>query len=877
MSQVTISGFAEQIGISIERLIDQLEHAGITGKTTDDLLEDEEKIKFLRFLKGASVNRVTSTRRVTLRRKTVGEIVQTSRTGAARKVHVEVKKRRVFEKRPHAGLESSDSERSVPVEPEQGEKTAETQTSTAPVKVDKPVHKMPVESEEATQSRLAKEAEEKALKEEKVRLKEEREREVLRLAEATIQKEIDEAIAKEKQAGEEAKRLQLESAAAAKAGPKPEGEAAGRNERSKRGKKGKRDKDENRFDDRKDLLHASKIRKEKVRRQPFRKPGNISSAIAEQHGFEKPTAPVVHEVTIPETITVGELAQAMSIKASIVIKSMMTMGSMVTINQILDQDTAVLLVEEMGHIAKIADADDPEALLSEQSSDVEVEDQPRSPVVTVMGHVDHGKTSLLDYLRQSKVASGEAGGITQHIGAYKVNVENQDICFLDTPGHEAFSAMRARGAKATDLVILVVAADDGVKPQTVEAIHHSKAAEVPIIVAINKIDREDADPDRVKQELSNHGIIPEQWGGDVLVNEVSALTGQGIDELLGSILLQAEVMDLKARQSGNATGIVVEARLDKGRGPVVTVLVQQGTVKKGDFVLVGRESGRIRVLLNDHGKPINQAGPSTPVEIQGVAGVPVAGDDLIVVSDERKAREIALHRQGKFKEVKLAKQQKKKLESLFNRMGEGEVKTLNVLVKADVQGSVEALSDSLEKLSSEEVEVKVVHGMVGGINESDVNLALTSDAIMIGFNVRADASARKLIENEGVEVHYHNVIYDVIDHVKLAMSGLLSPVLKEEHVGLVEVRDIFRAPKIGTIAGCYVTNGYVRRNLPVRVLRDNIVIFDGAIDSLRRFKDDVQEVKSGYECGIGIKNYNDVRVGDQIEVFEVVETAQKVS
>jgi translation initiation factor IF-2 len=564
----------------------------------------------------------------------------------------------------------------------------------------------------------------------------------------------------------------------------------------------------------------------------------------------------------------------MSIKAGEVIRALMDMGSMVTINQLLDQDTAILLVEEMGHVARAADAEDPEALLL--GDETEAEEVSRPPVVTVMGHVDHGKTSLLDYLRNAKVVAGEAGGITQHIGAYKVSVKDHEICFLDTPGHEAFSAMRARGAKATDLIILVVAADDGVKPQTIEAINHAKAAEVPMIVAINKIDREQADPERVKQELANHEVIPEEWGGDTLMNLVSAITGEGIDSLLESVLLQAEVADLKARPTGSATGLVIEARLDKGRGPVATVLVQQGRLKPGDIVLAGKETGRVRVINDDHGVKIPDAGPSTPVEIQGLAGVPVAGDDLIVVSDERKAREIANNRQGRSKEIKLALQQKGKLESMFNRMEEGDVKTLNVLVKADVQGSVEALRESLIKMSVDEIKVNVVHDMVGGINESDVNLAMAADAIIIGFNVRADATARKLIESEGIAVHYHNIIYDVADTVKAYMSGMLSPISKEEQVGLVEVRDVFRAPKIGSIAGCYVTEGAVKRNLPVRVLRDNVVIFEGAIDSLRRFKDDVNEVKNGYECGIGIKDYNDIKIGDQIEVFEVTEMAQEL-
>lgn len=846
MSKVTIDSFAKQIGISIEKLLDQLEQAGISGKTKDDLLEDEEKISLLQFLKGGGAEKQSSEGRISLKRKTKDEIRQTSRTGAARTVHVEVKKRRTFVKRSVLEAEQAEEEAKI------AEQEAE---------------------------RLRQEEQEKARIEQEERTRQEEENRIL---EEQKEKEAEEERLKREEIAAEQARIEAEQSAAKEettpkgepvaAEPKTDKTDAVRTDKPKRGKKGKRDRDPASTAGREEL-HASKKRKNKLRRAPTRKPGNISSTIADQHAFEKPTAPVVREVVIPETVTVGELAQAMSIKAGEVIKAMMGMGSMVTINQLLDQDTAILLVEEMGHIARAADEEDPEAILI---ADEGAEQQSRPPVVTVMGHVDHGKTSLLDYLRNAKVVAGEAGGITQHIGAYKVEVNDQEICFLDTPGHEAFSAMRARGAKATDLVILVVAADDGVKPQTIEAINHAKAAEVPLIVAINKIDREQADADRVKQELSNHEVIPEEWGGEVLMNEVSAITGQGIDELLESVLLQAEVADLKARASGAASGLVVEARLDKGRGPVATVLVQQGSLNQGDIILAGKETGRVRVISDDTGKTIKSAGPSTPVEIQGLSGVPVAGDDIIVVSDERKAREIANNRQGKSKEIKLAQQQKAKLESMFNRMEEGGVKTLNILVKADVQGSVEALRESLIKMSVDEVSVNVIHGMVGGINESDVNLAMAADAIIFGFNVRADATARKLIESEGLQVFYHNVIYDVVDTVKAAMSGMLSPISKEQQVGLIEVRDVFRAPKIGSIAGCYVTEGSVKRNLPVRVLRDNIVIFEGAIDSLRRFKDDVNEVKSGYECGIGIKDYNDIKVGDQIEVFEVVQSAQQL-
>jgi translation initiation factor IF-2 len=828
MSQVTINSFAKQIGISIDKLLEQLDQAGIGGKNADDLLEDAEKIKLLQFLKGDTTREKTGQQRITLKRKTTDEIRQTSKTGAARTVHVETRKKRTFVKRSVLEAEQAEEQKQREQEEQQRQNEIEQEQKRKEEEL-----RAQQEAEQA-----ARDAEEREREERETREREEQER----LAQEEVARQALQDNATQNVVEEVAKPVEpAEKTVAKPAGAREE-------------------------------LHASKKRRERPRRPLGRKPGNISSSIADQHGFAKPTAPVVHEVHVPETITVGELAQAMSIKAGEVIKTMMSMGSMVTINQLLDQDTALLLVEEMGHIGIAAADEDPEALLVTSNTDKE-ELQPRAPVVTVMGHVDHGKTSLLDYLRKAKVASGEAGGITQHIGAYKVNLDGNEICFLDTPGHEAFSAMRARGASATDLVILVVAADDGVKPQTIEAIRHAKAADVPIIVAINKIDREQADPDRVKQELANHEVISEEWGGDTLMNEVSALTGQGVDALLESVLLQAEVADLTARNKGPASGLVVEARLDKGRGPVATVLVQEGMLKKGDILLAGRESGRVRVLLDDHGTQVNEAGPSTPVEIQGLAGVPVAGDEIIVVSDERKAREIAMHRQGKFKEIKLAQQQKAKLESMFNRMEEGEVQTLNLLVKADVQGSVEALTDALEKLTTDEVTVKVVHGMVGGINESDVNLALASGAIIVGFNVRADATARKLIEAEEVDVRYHNVIYDVVDLVKAAMTGLLSPIIQEEHVGLVEVRDVFRAPKIGAIAGCMVLEGYVKRSLPVRVLRDNIVIFEGAIDSLRRFKDDVQEVKNGFECGIGIKNYNDIKVGDQIEVFHMVEKA----
>ncbi|OQX46471.1 MAG: translation initiation factor IF-2, partial [Candidatus Sedimenticola endophacoides] len=595
-----------------------------------------------------------------------------------------------------------------------------------------------------------------------------------------------------------------------------------------------------------------------------------------QHGFQRPTAPVVHEVEVGESIVVADLAQKMSVKAAAVIKELMKMGMMVTINQPLDHDTAVLVVEEMGHKA---------VALRESSIEDEVmsaleaqggEQQSRAPVVTIMGHVDHGKTSLLDHIRETRVAAGEAGGITQHIGAYHVETGHGMISFLDTPGHAAFSAMRARGAQATDIVVIVVAADDGVMPQTVEAIQHSRAANVPIIIAINKMDKPDANPDRVIQELSQHEVIPEDWGGEHQFVKVSAKTGSGVEDLLDAILLQAEVLELTAVVDGPARGIVVESSLDKGRGPVATVLVQSGTLNKGDMLVSGQEFGRVKAMLDENRHQVKSAGPSIPVEVLGLSGVPSAGDDVMVVADERKARELASMRQDKNRDSRLAAQKAAKMDEFFASMSEGEVNYINLIVKADVQGSVEALKESLVKISADNIKVKIVAAGVGGINESDVNLATTSGAFIIGFNVRADATARRVAEEQGVDIRYYSIIYEIMDDVKKAISGMLSPEVREEFIGLAEVRDVFRSSKIGAIAGCMIIEGVVRRNNPIRVLRDNVVIYEGALESLRRHKDDVNEVKSGTECGIGVKNYNDVKVGDQIECFERIEVARKV-
>ena len=824
MAETTVKSLADQIGIPADKLLQQLVAAGIADKNTDDSLTDDEKMSLLSYLRGSHGAAEDSGRKkITLKRKTTTQATQSTRGGQTRTVQVAVRKKRTFVKR-------TDVEEAQRVEEEAKAKAEEEARAKA---------------EAEAQAKAEEEAKAKAEEEAKAKAEEE--------ARARASGEV--VPAAEPAAGE------TEAKAAAAPGRKKK-EHVREDYRSK----AEREEQER---------HELKIGQgKKRRRKPAAKPkaGKVVTSMSGQHGFEKPTAPVIREVAIPETITVAELAQKMSVKGAEVIKTLMGMGTMVTINQVLDRDTATLVVEEMGHQVKDVEPDNPEALLDQEVSEKEA--LPRPPVVTVMGHVDHGKTSLLDYIRKSRVASGEAGGITQHIGAYHVETDKGVVTFLDTPGHAAFTAMRARGAKATDIVVLVVAADDGVMPQTIEAIHHARNAEVPLVVAVNKIDKPEADPDRVRQELTKHEVIPESWGGNEIFVNVSAKTGEGIDTLLDNLLLQAEVLELRAPKEGRAKGIVVEARLDKGRGAVATVLVQQGTLHKGDIMLAGREYGRVRAMRDETGKAVTEAGPSIPVEIQGLAGVPGAGDEVIIVESERKAREIALFRQGQFKDVLLARQQAAKLGNMFEQMGEGESKALNLLVKADVQGSVEALTESLEKLSTDEVKVKVVHGMVGGISESDVNLALASNAIVIGFNVRADATARRLVEHHDVDLHYYSVIYEAVNEVKAAIGGMLSPEIREQIVGNAEVRDVFRSPKLGAIAGCFVTEGYVKRNLPIRVLRENVVIYEGELESLRRFKDDVNEVKAGTECGIGVKNYNDVKVGDQIEVFERVEVAR---
>ena len=829
MAEVTVRQFAEVVGISIDRLLEQLKEAGVGINDADATISESEKMELLGFLrrKHGAEDR-TEPKKITLSRKKTSELRQTGSHGKGKSVTVEVRKKRTYVKR------------SVVME-EENKRVEEEKAKLAAVEQE--AERLRKEQEDLIAQKLA---EEQALKdaEEAVR-------------NAAVAKQTAEEEAK-KQADEIA-RKQAEVAKDDRAG------------KTKKAKKGdKIEKNDTRYGRKELHVNAGKSGR---RKKPSRTRRVSSDGASGEHGFQRPTAPITKEVNLPETITVGELAQKMSIKAAEVIKALMNMGSMVTINQVLDQETASIVVEEFGHTPRLLKEDAIEDSLTEELTG---ELKTRAPVVTIMGHVDHGKTSLLDYIRRSRVAAGESGGITQHIGAYHVSTDSGDITFLDTPGHAAFTAMRARGAKATDLVILVVAADDGVMPQTKEAVQHARAANVPLIIAINKMDKENADPDRVKNELSQEDVIPEDWGGDTMFVPVSAHTGDGVDNLLEAILLQTEVLELKAPNEGNAKGVIIESRLDKGRGPIATMLIQQGRLKKGDILLAGLEYGRVRAMIDEHGKMLDEAGPSIPVEILGLSGVPSAGDEANVVSDERKAREIALFRQGKYRDVKLARQQAAKLENMFSQMEEGEVNSLNLVLKADVQGSVEAISDALHNLSTDEVKVKIVASGVGGINESDVNLAMASNAVMIGFNVRADTSAKRLIDDESVDLHYYSVIYDLIDEVKSSMSGMLAPEFKEQIMGLAEVRDVFRSPKIGAIAGCMVIDGTIKRNNPIRVLRDNVVIYEGELESLRRFKDDVNEVKQGTECGIGVKNYNDVKPGDQIEVYERVQVARKL-
>ena len=866
MAHTTIEQFATDLKMPAGALLEQLTAAGVAGKKQGDNLSEQDKTRLLDYLRKQHGAAGDGKKRITLTRKQTSEIKAADSSGKARTIQVEVRKKRVLVRReeevqpPAPVVEEAPKAAPPALLPPEEIAARETESRKA--------QELMARQQEDLQKKQAEVAKRKTKKE----------------------REAEEAAARaaaEAKAAEEA-RVAAEAAAAATVAKPAAGKPEGTLHRPAAKPGEKREKPAKK-------APGQVFQEEAARRRALRLRGDTTGG-ATGTGWRGPkggrhgrgdeesgdaaagqsvqAGPMVRDILVPETITVADLAHKMSVKAAEVIKALMKLGSMVTINQVIDQETAMIVVEEMGHKAKAAKLDDPDSMLvaSEQSHAADA--TPRPPVVTVMGHVDHGKTSLLDMIRRTRVASGEAGGITQHIGAYHVETAKGTITFLDTPGHEAFTAMRARGAKVTDIVVLVVAADDGVMPQTKEAIAHAKAANVPLVVAMNKIDKPDANPDRVKQELVAESVLPEEYGGDVQFMPVSAKTGQGIDELLDAILLQAEVLELKAPKDAPAKGIVIESRLDKGRGPVATVLVHSGTLRRGDVVLAGAVFGRVRAMTDEAGKPVNEAGPAIPVEIQGLSDVPLAGEEVLALGDERKAREIALFRQGKFRDVKLAKQQAAKLENMFEQMGDSGVKTLTLIVKADVQGSYEALQQALTKLSTDEVKVNIVHAAVGGITESDINLALASKAVVIGFNVRADAQARKLAESNGVQIRYYNIIYEAVDEVKAALSGMLTPEQKENRLGLVDVREVYRISKVGTVAGCYVLEGVVRRGAKIRVLRDNVVVHDGELDSLKRFKDDVREVKAGFECGLSIRNFNDIEQKDQLEVYEIVEVSR---
>ena len=861
MADVTVKELADVVGTSTDRLLSQMKEAGLPQKAENDSVNDEQKQNLLAFLKKSHGDSDSAPNKITLKRK----VTQTLKTGQGGKkaVNIEVRKKRTYVKRDEgdSGAEKArlEEEARLAAEKEAAVKAqAEAEAKAKAAVADKAPEAVATAPEaKVTEAKAAEPVAAKATEEKT-------DRSAAPAAPAvTVSKKAP--AAKATPAAPEEDEAQKRAAAEA---------AQQRDEHRKKAKvpERKRTDRDARFDDSDDRRGGRNQRRGgkggKLKAKARVNHGN------NEHAFTRPTAPVTHEVELPEAITVGELASKMAIKAGEVIKVLMKMGVMATINQVLDQDTATLVVEEMGHKVSKLIADNQLEQDVTESVTYASEQQTRAPVVTVMGHVDHGKTSLLDYIRSSRVASGEAGGITQHIGAYHVETDHGMVSFLDTPGHAAFTSMRARGAQATDVVILVVAADDGVMPQTAEAVQHAKSAGVPLVVAINKMDKEGADPDRVKNELSAHDVIPEDWGGDVPFIPVSAKTGDGIDALLEAVLLQAEVLELKAHFVGPGQGVVVESRLDKGRGPVATLLVQNGTLKKGDIVLAGTCYGRARALLDENGKQTDSAGPSIPVEILGLNGTPDAGDNFMVVESEKKAREVAEFRESRFKEQVQQRQQAAKLDALFSGMGEGKAEALNVVVKTDVRGSLEAIVASLMKLGTDEVKVNVVASGVGGITETDATLAIAASAVLFGFNVRADNAAKRVVENSGVDMRYYSVIYDLLDDVKQAMAGLLAPELREEIVGVAEVREVFNSPKFGQIAGCMVLEGSVHRNKKIRVLRENVVIYEGELESLRRFKDDVQEVRSGTDCGIGVKNYQDVRPGDQIEVFDVKEIAR---
>jgi len=844
MADVTVAQFAEVLKVPVDKLLVQLEQAGIKVSGPTDRISDEAKLELLSHLRRShgqsneDAGATAAPRKITLQRKQQSEIKLAGAAGRARTVNVEVRvkrtyvKRDVLEEQSKVGVDDSETKK------REAEEAAR-------------IERERIENERREAERM--EAENRRRVEEEAAARKAAE-EARRAAE---QREREQAEAEKNQRARGPRTDAVAAAPAAKPG------AATDADRDRRTKYGREE------------LHVSTDASSRLKKKKKVRERKAPFGMEVRHGFELPTAPVIREVAIGETITPQELAQKMAVKATEVIKTMMNMGVMATINQPIDQDTAVLVVEEMGHTAKILKENQLESDL--QSADAEtLEILPRAPVVTVMGHVDHGKTSLLDYIRKTKVASGEAGGITQHIGAYHVQTEKGGVTFLDTPGHAAFTAMRARGAKATDVVVLVVAADDGVMPQTIEAIQHARAAGVPIVVAVNKIDKGTADPDRVRTELSKYEVIPEEWGGQNIFVNVSAYTGQGIDALLDAILLQAEVLELAAPLGGLAAGLIIEASMEKGRGAVATVLVKKGTLRLGDPIIAGQEFGRVRAMFDESGKSVTEARPSMPVLVLGLSGAPNAGDEILAVESERKAREVALYRQGKFRDVKLAKQAAA-VGDVFSQMTEEKAGVIGVLIKADVQGSAEALRDALTKLSTDEVQVKVVASGVGGITASDVQLAAASKAMVLGFNVRADGGARDAVKETGVEIRYFSIIYEAIDDIKQRMSGLLAPEVREQIVGTAQVRDVFRSSKFGVVAGCLVIEGSVKRNNPIRVLRDNVVIFEGALESLRRFKDDVGEVRAGTECGIGVKNYQDVRVGDQIECYARVEVARAIA
>ncbi|SAM69108.1 Translation initiation factor 2 [Cardiobacterium hominis] len=877
VAEQTVAALAKQLKITVSRLLSLLKEAGIAVENEEDTLTPAQKVALTKHMaakkggeKKLSLKTPAAKKPATAEKKSSEAAAKKPRasakkTGEKKLSPLEIAKQMAEQQRLAQGEAMRDNEARAREEAQNAERQRAAEEEARRTrkeqeeKAAQDAEQARAKAEEALATQLAEQEKQRKLREaedakrnaaEELRKQEEREKRSAKENEE-LERQRQEAlkdVAKRENYEEEAEsRFHIQSR---------ERSAGGGRERSgKRG--GGRDSDERRSGG---ASAGGRGGKGGNKRERERKGGK----------FEKPVAPVSREVRIPETITVGELAQKMSVKAGELIKIMMKLGSMVTINQVLDQETAALVAEEMGHQYILIKENDLETQVMAEADEDAGNIIQRAPVVTIMGHVDHGKTSLLDYIRKTKVVAGEAGGITQHIGAYRVQTPKGTITFLDTPGHAAFTAMRARGADATDIVILVVAADDGVMPQTIEAIQHANAAKVPLIVAVNKMDKPDADPERVKSELSQHGVIAEEWGGENLFAYVSAKSGEGIDDLLDKVLIQAEVLELTAPSTGMGRGVVIESRLDRGRGSVATVLVQSGVVKKGDIMLAGMEYGRIRAMLDENGNELKEAGASTPVEILGLSGTPNAGDEVVIVENERKAREIANFRQGKFKEIKIARQQKAKLENLFSNTGDGEVHTVNLMIKADVQGSVEALSDSLLKLATDEVKVNIIASGIGGITESDVQLAIASEAIIIAFNVRADANAKKLAENEGVDLRYYSIIYEAIDQVKAAMQGMLSPEVREEIIGLAQVREVFRSSKFGTVAGCIVEDGVLKRNNPIRVLRNNVVIYEGALESLRRFKDDVSEVRAGTECGLGVKNYNDVRIGDQIECYERV-------